>query len=115
MQTQVVQQQSGTVLTEQDVIEKLRAYTIERKTALMAYPLATGVAEKLEAVRQILFKLEIASLQATPKQVIKTVMTCALDLHFIAPRATRKLYKTWYEKIEAIMQACRDYIGYTKQ
>ncbi|SEM65632.1 hypothetical protein SAMN05192574_101356 [Mucilaginibacter gossypiicola] len=110
MQTQTMQQQTGTVLTERDVVNKLRSYAIERKYALKAYQYATGAAEKLEAVEQVLIKLEIAELQSSPKQVIKTVMTCALDLHFIAPRATKKLYQTWYEKIEAIMQACRDYL-----
>jgi hypothetical protein len=107
--------QQSIYLTERDVINRLRAFAYERKHALKRFPHAHGVTDKLAAIEEILETLDQAALCINPRQAITLVLKTALNLHYIAPRATRKLYITWYEKVEALMEACRQFIGRRKQ
>ncbi|MDB4919823.1 hypothetical protein [Mucilaginibacter sp.] len=102
-------------ITERDVITKLRSYAEERRHAIKAYPFAHGANEKLEAIEQIIYNLDRAEACRNPSQAIKIVLTTALNFHFIAPRQTHKLFAAWYEKVEDVMRACRQFLGWRAQ
>ena len=106
-----------TRLTVTGAIAQVRAYVLERKTAFEVFRFSTHESEKLGACEELLCELQIAELEAKNNEAtaVKTMLRCAMRLHYIAPTKTRKLHQTWYLKIEDVMIACREYLGWQKQ
>lgn len=105
------------VFTEMQVIEKVRSYVLERRVALSLYRFSEHSSEKIQVIDEMLYTLDVCkwTVDGSPKNAIRLVLRCQLNLHFIAPTKTRKMHITWYEKIEEVMQACREYLNLRKQ
>jgi len=103
------------VLTEQEVITRVRLMACERRHAISYYPNAKGVAEKLNAIDEAISTLDSAEKCINVKQAIMKVLSVRATMHYIAPTATRKLHATWFTKVEKIMDGCREYLGWQKQ
>jgi hypothetical protein len=115
MSTQTLTQNQGTtVLTEKQAIVTLQRFALERRTALLAYPNARGVAEKLLAIDEILGILDEASL-LMPRAACAMILKTRLNFGYISPTATKKIYTSYSGKIDAILSACRAYLGYKQQ
>jgi hypothetical protein len=97
------------------VVEKLKGYLYERRRAIVMYPNAAGATEKLQAIEEALYTLDRAAVQLNPNQTVKMILRTALTMHYIAPHATRKLHQTWYNKVELLMNGCREYLGWRAQ
>jgi len=115
MSTQTLPQPpSVTELTEKDAIKLLQRYALERRQALLAYPNARGISEKLLAIDEILMILDTAS-TLMPRAACAMILKTWMNFRYISPTATKKIFETWTAKIETILSACRNYLGYTQQ
>ncbi|MES2810041.1 MAG: hypothetical protein V4619_15525 [Bacteroidota bacterium] len=110
----VTTERQAIFLNEKQAIRLLQSYALERRTALLAYPNAKGVAEKLTAVDEILAMLDEA-LKLMPRAACAKVLKTALNFGYISPTATKKIYTSYTAKVEAILSACRGYLGLIKQ
>lgn len=110
----IVQDVQATELTEKQVIRLLQTYALERRQALLAYPNARGVSEKLLAIDEILAMLDQASI-LMPRAACAMILKTWFNFRYIAPTATRKLFTNYSNKIDTLLCACRNYLGYTKQ
>jgi len=97
-------------ITEQELIMKLKGFAYERQRAINYYPNAKGAQEKLEAINDVLLRLDKAEKCLNTAQAIRLTLSVASTMHFIAPHATLKLHYTWYTKVEQLMDGCRDYL-----
>jgi len=102
-------------ITERELITKLKGFAYERQRAIGYYPNATGANEKLEAIDEVLLRLDKAENCLNTTQAIRLALSVASSMHFIAPHATRKLHYTWYTKVEQLMNGCREYLGRVKE
>ncbi|GAA4327587.1 hypothetical protein GCM10023149_31080 [Mucilaginibacter gynuensis] len=114
MQPLAITQPQQTELTEKQAIVILQKFALERRSALLAYPNAKGVSEKLLAIDEILNMLDAARYMM-PRAACVMILKTWLNFRYIAPTATKKLFTTWNDKTEAVLTACRNYLGYNKQ
>ena len=104
-----------TIVTAGYLIKQLIKYTLERKVAYGAYPNAKGASEKLLAIDEVLYALAEAGSLLNDSQIAKAALRQTLNLHFIAPAATRMVYQRWRDKIDEIMDAFREFLGWEAQ
>ena len=103
-------------VTATDLIVRLMKFTLERREALLFYPNAKGVPDKLAEIDGILYQLDYLIKSDLPvKAIAKLVLKQTIMLHFIAPRDSSKRFSEWYLKIEDVMQAFRDVLGWRAQ
>lgn len=116
MNTLFQTQESIIELTPKDTLGLIRGMFTQRKYAIEMYPHAKRFRENADALARIeLAMLEIETQHLMPKTMAVRLLRMERDLQFIAPRTTNKIFKTYMDRLDAIMNLLREVTGYVSQ
>lgn len=104
-----------TVITEQDIIAALKGMVEQRFHGVSLYPGSKYFAENMEVIQELRLKLGLAQTQANYKEAARICLRLELSFHYLAPRTTRKIFNTYMQKLNFLMDACRALLNYQKQ
>lgn len=104
------------VLSIDDLYDKLARLCETRYHALMAYPHAKYFRQRMDSLAIIRDSLATYS-KATCGDKTRVKEALRLEIHFLrlAPSHISKLRMSYINKLEALMDACRSFLGWKKQ
>jgi len=104
------------VLSIDDLYDKLARLCETRYHALMAYPHAKYFSQRMDSVAIIRNSLSAYS-KATYGDKMRVKEALRLEIQFLklAPSHISKLRMSYINKLEALMDACRSFLGWIKQ
>ncbi len=104
------------VLSVDDLYDKLARLCETRYHALMAYPHANYFRQRMDSVA-IIRKNLVTYSNATYGDKVRVKEALRLEIQFLrlAPSHISKLRMSYISKLEALMDACRSFLGWIKQ
>lgn len=107
---------SQQLLSVDDLYDKLTSLCETRYHALMAYPHAKYFRQRMDSIAIIRGSLTAYS-NATYADKIRVKEALRLEIQFLrlAPSHISKLRISYVNKLEALMDSCRSFLGWRKQ
>lgn len=102
-------------ITPHKTVDLLLGMVQQREWALSLYPNYLPNTKKLAIAGRLKDNLMLAKISLNSKQAIIICLRCERDLRSLVPSATNKLHKTYMNKLDGIMNACREFLCYSKQ
>lgn len=98
-----------------ETIHLIAGVVMQRKTAIEYYPKAKSFTEQNDAINRLILKLAEMDFIDNDKKKAKIMLSMELDLHFVAPKSTIKIFTNYMIKVNNIMALLREVLGYQKQ
>ena len=101
-------------ISPRDFVQLLAGLCESRYVALSHYPNSVEP-KKFDAIWRIRETLADCRLHLNDKYIIKTCLRLEIEFHTIAPAEPNKLRKTYINKLNECMNACREYLSWRAQ
>lgn len=104
------------ILSVDDLYDKLARLCETRYHALMAYPHAKYFSQRMDSV--VIIRNSLGAYSSTTfgdKMRVQIALRLEINFLRLAPSHISKLRMSYISKLEALMDACRSFLGWIKQ